>query len=136
MAMWAFNSSTLCVAIGSSDRHSYMCLGICVQPTRLAHICQAIYNVSGNAQESQAVCRRSSVSGPLRSHASAAPEPDCRQGDLRLLFRGNPGDQPAENLAPLGLFAPRGYRGGAAPVTLDALPPGYPTGSRGIVYFE
>src|SRR5712671_2139139 len=136
MAMCAFNTSTVCVAIGSSHRHSYMCLGICVQATRLDHICQAIYNVSGNAQESQAVCRRSSVSGPLRSHASAAPEPDCRQGDLRLLFRGNPGDQPAENLAPLGLSAPRGHRGGTATGTLDALPPGYSAGPRGSVYFE
>src|ERR1700740_1450281 len=70
----------------------------------------------------------SSVGGP---DATPTAEPDRRPGDLRLLFRGDSGNQPAKSVAPSRLPAPSRGSGGKARREMDALPTGHAEGRRG-----
>src|ERR1700675_2943081 len=49
---------------------THMRLCICVKPTPLAHICQAIYNNFRNAEKEQAFRNRSSLPRSRRSHTA------------------------------------------------------------------
>src|SRR5579862_76845 len=61
----------------------------------------------------------SRVGGP---HAASPAEPDRGSGDLRLLLRRNPADEPAKNLPASGLPAQGGNRQREARGQVDALP--------------
>src|ERR1035437_1538348 len=92
IATWALRAFTDSIAMGPPKRHNiYACAHVfTIRP--IAHICQAIYN-AWHAQEGKTVPDRSSLSRPGRSHAASSPQPHRRQGNLRLLFCGDPPDQ-------------------------------------------
>src|ERR1700733_3434002 len=103
------------------DQHTYAYAYV-LDDRRIAHICQAIYN-GKHAMQRKIVPRRFPFSRARRSHSPSPLEPDRRQGNLRLLFRRYPGNEPAENLAPPGLPSAGGHRRHATPRSLDALSP-------------
>src|SRR6267154_1710417 len=96
----------------------------CINPNPLDYICQGIYNFPRHAPNRKTVRSRPALPRPGRAHAPPPAQSGRGQGNLRLLFRGNPRHQPTENFAPPGLSAPGQNRSGAAPGTLDALPRG------------
>src|SRR5277367_4544246 len=122
MATWAFRTFTDSQGIGPPDGSN-----ICVHPyvftiRRVAYICQAIYNPR-HARKEKTLSTRPGLSRIGRSHQAPPAQSHRRQGNLRLLFCGDPQSEPAKNLAPPGISPPRRHRGRAAPGKMDALSP-------------